>query len=585
MTQGQNTELQLFNGGLHTRPKSHLIELNEARSIINVDLRSRTLSPYRTAELLTQAAQPYFYFFRNQFYFFALRRSNVLWNRVWYWSDGSDTGKMLEDGTELPLGISPPTTRLDISEEVPTSGDGLTGNINYVYTYYDPLTGAESPPSPPSITLDVDDKAIEVTGFESSTDYSIRLYRIGGIITAYTAVETVSGQITTYVDQKKFSEIEATILDTLRSFPPPSGLRNLTESQGRFFGSVDSKLYFSAVAKPDSWYALDFITLDTNIIMLAAVANGLLIGTKYRTWVLAGTGALNFHKYLLSESEGCESSASVATMDGSAIWLSGNGIVMSNGAMVQNISIDKIGAIRRLDPLGSMVYDRKYYLAIGGYADGGSLVPESDLIPGPDGGDDDDPDVGGLVPGATGGDTNFSAGALLIDFSTGTPIISVIEEFGLGDLGYYDNRPYQMTNPTNDDVNIVTEDGENNLVTENGVFNIVASTAGVQQLKEMFKGTELKRFRYISPLLTEGSIGTEKQYEKLRVTYLGIFKITMYDDGKRVMQEFEVSADRRSTEWLRIPIGENRAYGVQIRIIGVGVVDSLMYTWKPWETQ
>lgn len=580
MAQSQNTELQVFAGGLHLRPEAHLITPMEARILVNVNIRSLSLKPYRTPLFIEYVNDPYMYYFNNQFHFFPLWRSSVTWNRAWYWSSNAGTGKVLKDGTELPIGIPAPKTSLTVSPAVAGDAEGISGNIAYVYTYYHRDTGAESPPSPPSRTLDLDKEAALLTGFLNVVDYEIRIYRIGGIITAYTAVETVSGQITTFTDELKFSEIEATILDTLRAYPPPTGLQLLEEHQGRFYGQVASKLYYTAAGKPDSWYALDYISFEETITMIASVSNGLLVATSTQTWIIVGSNPINFAKYLISESEGCTSALSVAKLDGTAIWLSGNGFITSNGAGIQNISIGKLGSIRGIDPRGSVVYDGMYLMTFGG-----SLTPGNSLVPGPDGGPDDDPDVGGLVPGATSGDSNLPEGAVVIDFTFGNPVFSTIEESGLGDVGFYNNKLYQITNPETETMNIATEDGGAQIVTEQGIFNIVANVSGQQSLREMFADIDLTRIKYISPLLTDGSIGMLKQYEKVRITFLGAITVSIFNDNKVLMQTQLLTSIKRDSQWLGIPVGNNRGYGIQIQIKGVGIIDSIMYTWTPWETQ
>jgi hypothetical protein len=520
----------------------------------------------------------------GQWYFYDVWRSNAHWNGVWYWADGGNTGKVLEDLTELPVGIDPPTTRLTVATETPPPDtDGLSGDITYVYTFYDEKTGAESPPSPESETIVAEAHALRLTGFEDAPyDYKIRIYRIGGIITSYSAVETIAGTgIVDYLDTKGFSEIEATLLDTLRSKKPPEGLRYIEEHQGRFWGASASRLYYTPMGKPDSWFTLDFIEFPENITMVSTAANGLLVSTIRETWVIVGNDPSNFAKYSLSSVEGCISQLSLAKLNGLAVWLSDNGFIMSDGAMFQNISTHKLGYLSKLDPRGAVMYNGIYIMSFGG-----SLVPSNMLVPGPLGGPNDDPTVGDLVPGTPGNELfTITEGAVIIDFSMGDPIFSTFEYYGLGDLGYYNNKLWAMATPETEEVNLLLEDGSARLATEGGFFNITADIKGMSTQLELFGSTDLSRIRYTSPLLTDGSIGMLKQYEKVRITYSGVIKVRIMDDKKNQMQEKELKSLQRTSEWIGIPVDNNRAYGIQIQIEGVGVIDSIMYTWTPWETQ
>ena len=239
MGQSQVNELQVFSGGLNIQPASHLIKQEEARYMANANLRKRNLSPFLTPLFVEEATDHFAYNYKGNFNYYGLYRSNVLYSGIWYWTSILQAGKMYKDGTELPLGIAPPVGRPTIIAEAPTEGEGLKGNINYVYTYYDPDSGSESPPSPPSATLDLTginaDQAIVVDGMTISPNgFKIRLYRIGGIITAYTAVVTLEPTVDSYTDQLTFTEVQGMLLDTFRAYPPPTGLQYLTEHQGRF---------------------------------------------------------------------------------------------------------------------------------------------------------------------------------------------------------------------------------------------------------------------------------------------------------------------------------------------------------------
>ena len=576
MGTSQITELQVFAGGLNLQPASHLIQQHEARNLANANTRKVNLSPFLAPIMYQIATNNFVYNFKDKFKFYPLFRSNVLYNKVWYWSDQLNSGKVYEDGTELPLGIAPPINRLSVSAQAPTVGEGLTGNINYLYTYYDPISGSESPPSPPSITLDLtgnfSNQAIAIAGIVPSPDgYETRLYRIGGIITAYTAVVTIPSTTLSYVDQLAFSEIQAIILDTLRAYPPPKNILYLTQHQGRFYGAVGSKLYFSAPGKPDSWYVLDFVGFEDNIVGIASVSNGLLVMSDKKTWVITGISPIQFVKHTLSESEGCVGYASIATNEGTAVWLSRSGFMTSNGGSVVNISLDRIGRFKAMTPLGAAFLDKRYYMSFAGV-----LLPADDLFPAED-----------LYPGSVVNDSGIALppGAIVIDFAQGAPSFTTLIDSSMGDMHVWRNELFHIRQYVPEQSNLVTEDDVFNIVTEDGLSNIVVSTETGANLMRTITGEELRELQYLSPVLTEGSIGMAKQYEKARITFSGELTLVILDEDSRVLATQQMASLKRTSVWVGIPVKSNRAYGIQFSIIGKCVVDSIMYNWTPKEAQ
>ena len=572
MGASQTTELQVFGGGVILQPAPHLLQPDQERYLANANLRKGNLATLPAPLFVEEGSGSYAFYFAQAWHYYDSYRSNVLYNGVWYWSSRFDSGKMYSDGTELPLGIEPPQNRLTTSATAPSEGDGISGKINYVYTYYDPISGSESPPSKPSLELEVDKQAISITGIASSPEgYQIRLYRIGGIITAYTAVVTLPDTSTDYLDELHFSEMQAIILDTLRAYPPSPSLHYLTQHQGRFYGAVNSRLFFSAPGKPDSWYNLDFLGFDTVIKGIASTSNGLIVMTDVRSWVITGLTPLQFTKHLLSDSEGCVSEKSIATNDGTAIWLSNSGFVMSNGGSVQNISINALGRFVNVTPRGAAVIDKRYFMSFGG-----ALYPSPTLFPSPL-----------LLPGAAiaSDTTSIPSGAIVIDFSTGQPKFSTIIDEKMNDLIVHANYLYHISATETEPMNIVLEDGSANITGELGRNNIVADTASDIALVQTITGSDTRELRYASPLLTEQSIGMLKQYEKVRVTYVGSLHLIIRNDSGRILQEVDLSSLVKVSEWVGIPVAFNRGYGIQFSIVGQCVVDSLMYNWTPKEVQ
>jgi len=568
------TEVQVFNGGLSLVLDKHLIQPTESRKLSGANIRRGILSPFLASLFIETTSDSYMYYFDAKFEFYPTFRSNVLFNRTWYWSDVLGTGKLYYDGTQRDLGIAPPIGQLVANSQA--SLTGLTGSINYVYTYYDPKSGSESPPSKPSNTLDLigpdENRAPQLSGFTPSPDgYQTRLYRIGGLQTVYTAVETLPSTTQEYIDTRQYSEIEGMVLDTLRAFPPPTGLLNLTLHQGRFFGSVNAELYFTPPGKPDSWYALDFLAFDDIITAVVSVANGLLVMSKAKTWLVTGNSLMNFTTHTLSGSEGCISATSVAVKDGMAIWLSQNSFLTSNGGKIVNLSSYIVGKLSAIEPFGAVFVDGRYILSFGG-----TLLPSPELYPSED-----------LHPAdiQTDGGVSLQKGAIVIDFSSGKPVFSTIADIVMGYISEAENEVYQMTNEGIIQKQLTTEDGQFNLVTESGASNIVANTTTTSALYKSFGGKALRNIVYHSPVYTEGAIGSLKQYEKLRVSYVGRGIITILDENGKVFITKELASDARVNEWVYIPVAFNRGYGIQFKIDGMITVTSLQWVWTLKEAQ
>ncbi len=515
MAETQTTEVQVFAGGLNLVNAPHLLQKSESRYLQGVNTRRGNLAPFAQFEVEEDAPDSYAYYFNGQFNYYPTHRSNVLFSRHWYYSSVLGLGVTYTDGTSRALGIAPPQdTPIAVIEN---AVDGLRGNINYVYTYYDTKSGSESPPSKPSNTLDfigVDDgKQAKITGMTSHPDFVTRLYRIGGYQTVYTLVDTLPIGDNNYTDKLGFAELQGVVLDTIRSFPPPQGTRYLTFHQGRFFGAVGSQLYFTPFGKPDSWFALDFISIDDTITGIVSVANGLIVMSAYKTWLLAGSSPQNFSLNLLSEDEGCASFTSIAVQNGSAIWLSFSGFNMSNGGSIQNLSINKLGLLSGFDPLSAVMVDKRYLMSFNT-----ALYPSNSLVPSET-----------LHPGDAVSESGIGLpkGALVIDFISGS-IFSTIADASMGYLFEANSKLYNITN---DPVN--------------------------QKLLLTFGGSSLRPIECITQLYTDGSISLLKQYEKFRITYVGDGTVTVYDDSSRVFVEHELQADAKTVEWVYIPVTLN----------------------------
>jgi hypothetical protein len=241
----------------------------------------------------------------------------------------------------------------------------LTGTVQYAYTYYNSAEGVESALSPSLTTFVTVNGEIAIAAIAASADPQVdkkRLYRLGGALTVFSLVTTLDNATLTYNDSLNDAEIDGTVNTSALYLPPVSGLQFLTEANGSLFGSKGSKLYYSEVGLPDAFPTNNFISFPLDIAGMGDTANGMLVFTKNRTYIVTGTSPSTYSKYLLSGDQGCIAFESVANIGPELLWVSNDGICTSSGDAVTVITKEQLGHIT-LSPVASAVHDEIYYLS------------------------------------------------------------------------------------------------------------------------------------------------------------------------------------------------------------------------------
>jgi hypothetical protein len=248
----------------------------------------------------------------------------------------------------------------------------LKGTYQYLLTFYNSVTGVESGASPvsPEIVL-TNGGGASFTGLPLSAQANKkRLYRVGGALSAFALVATLDNAVTTYVDRVADNFIDGRILSTEDYQPAPVGMTFVEQSAGMLFGAVGNTLRFTPVAKPDAWPLAFSVAFDDAITGLAEVANGLLVFTRLKTYLMTGTGPSTLARQLVDSNQGCVAPESIQKLASAALWLSTDGICTSNGGPAQVISRDKLGKLA-VTAVSSTLFDDTYYLAL---ANGTTLV-------------------------------------------------------------------------------------------------------------------------------------------------------------------------------------------------------------------
>jgi hypothetical protein len=243
----------------------------------------------------------------------------------------------------------------------------LNGNLQYAYTYYNINDGAESRFSLLTGEIKVNSGKVKLRGFIKSNDSQvthIRLWRIGGGLTEFTKVDEIPVENITdsyeYIDDKKdISDNEVLDNDNLGQAKEFS---YMTEYNNMLFGIKDDKVYFSDIGNINAWSPYNFIEFPYTLTGLGATPNGLLVFTKFKTYIITGNSPTTLSKFLLDASQGCISYKSIQSINGLCVWASTDGICSSEGGIPIIQTMDRLGKLK-LKPTSSIVFDNVYYLS------------------------------------------------------------------------------------------------------------------------------------------------------------------------------------------------------------------------------
>ena len=240
----------------------------------------------------------------------------------------------------------------------------FNGTYQYVYTYYNVNDGSESAPSPLSAELKQSSGEILVSGLVDSPDPQVthkRIYRIGNNITQFTLVAEIPADNQAFLDNLKDTELDGRLLESDNYYAAPAGLSFLSEAYAMLFGAVGTSLRFTPIANPNAWPPEYEIQFDAEITGLGAVSNGLLVFTRFKTFIVTGTGPFTLVQQSLRGDQGCIAFESIKeAYEGTLIWASEDGLCTSSGNNVVSITKNWLGEIL-LDPVDSVVHDEIYY--------------------------------------------------------------------------------------------------------------------------------------------------------------------------------------------------------------------------------
>lgn len=241
----------------------------------------------------------------------------------------------------------------------------LKGEYQYVYTYIN-TDGIESVPSEVStlVELTVGGQA-SITFTPPPVGCKVRVYRVGGNLTQFSLVEEVTGETGVYLDKLSDVNVDGRVLTSKQNYTPPKAMAAIMTAYAMLFGAAGNNLRFTNPGEPEYWPEAYSVPFPTAITACVAVANGILVFTATRTYLVTGSGPLALTVQLLSGDQGCLSPLSVQVYKGTALWVSNDGVCVSSGVDIEVLTKDKLGKLVFGTITGSAFYDECYYVTDG----------------------------------------------------------------------------------------------------------------------------------------------------------------------------------------------------------------------------
>lgn len=359
-------KLTTFDGGLNIRQAAHLIAANQGVIYKNIDnskghlvsVNDKVIVPgFEEIEVLDYA---YHVQLTGETYFTDEPNDYVEYKEVLYKADRvGQPQKRYAPFLFHNLGIARP-----VGNPVYTANSGDTNEdvIKYALTYYNSADGTESTPLTSGDYASCAD-GYTITVIPQSSDPQVthtKIYRLGAALTAYSLVATIADGVTTYNDVLSDTAIPGDLLQTANHAPAPTGLKYLVEYNAMLFGIVGDKLRFTPIGQPDNWREDFYLDLPNTGTGIGKTPIGLLVFTLGKTILITGTGPDTLAQQTISEDQGCVDHDSIANTKGQAVWVSLEGICVSNGNVPEVISKNRLGR-QVYSVTNALIYNEAYY--------------------------------------------------------------------------------------------------------------------------------------------------------------------------------------------------------------------------------
>lgn len=355
-----------FSKGLNTRLAPHLLDPASAAIYSNIDNDRGVLSPVKLPVDLHIDSYRYFHKFEDTYVSSPNERSYTEFQEVLYWSEINTTAKKYVDGVTSELGIATPVGSIMVDLVQTVGQSGTVGTYTYYVTYYDDIHDIESKPLKADNDITTNTGNIpRLNNMPVSTDLqvnTIRIYRIGGTLTSRTLVIEFPNGRTSFEDSYDDIDVDGFIMESEAYDKAPDGLMHLIEHNSGLVGAVGNKVYFTPIANPNAWPALDYITVPSVVTGVSSASIGLLVFTAKTTYAIVGTEFSSYSKYLFDGSQGCVNHHTIAKLGGAVLWVSNDGICTIAESKVSVVSRPILASVGT--PINAVVHNDVYYLQL-----------------------------------------------------------------------------------------------------------------------------------------------------------------------------------------------------------------------------
>ena len=239
------------------------------------------------------------------------------------------------------------------------SDASLDFETSYVYTFVSAY-GEEGPPSAASTVVTTDDnQTVNLSNLQTSTSksnsnlFKKRIYRsnTGSNTTAFQFVTELALSATTFADTSDNDQLAELIPSTFHIGPPdddtalyPDGpMKGLIPlPNGVFAGFTGKRICFSEPFLPHAWPVAYRITLEEEIVSIAAASNGVIVGTKGTPYIVTGTDPQSMSSIRLEIGQACLNKRSMVDMGPYVIYAGPDGLIAAQGTDIQILTESQI---------------------------------------------------------------------------------------------------------------------------------------------------------------------------------------------------------------------------------------------------
>ena len=226
------------------------------------------------------------------------------------------------------LGIPALKDAISVPADIQADEDETAISTAWVHTLVS-VFGEEGPPSPPSLVTTINDgqrvelgiPAVPASVTEDRNISKRRIYRAntGSSATTYQFVTELDISATSYEDTVP-SHLLAESIPSEDWHPPPDSLLGLTAVGGGVLAGFDGDtIWFSERHLPHAWPKTYAIGLDAPIVRLATLAQGLVVLTRGKPYLVTGVDPATMAPAQIDFPQACVNPNSVVNM-GHSIW-------------------------------------------------------------------------------------------------------------------------------------------------------------------------------------------------------------------------------------------------------------------------